>query len=192
MKELFKEIKKDKMLLSNLLAGIPYMYSKTCVSQYMYQNLQDRLMTFMSLLAAVVLVYFTIKWRDKDGQEITKKIFKPMLIVETTSYGLLVGYFLLSKNVIAFYVLNCLMNIIISQNILNCLYFIEAVRYGEEKIAKYNMDKTAVGSINSIIGYGLSTLLPPSVNAAFIIFYIATVIDNYYQIKVYNDTFKKM
>lgn len=149
-------------------------------------------MTFMSLLAAVVLVYFTIKWRNKDGQEITKKIFKPMLLIETTSYGLLVGYFLISKNVIAFYVLNCLMNIIISQNICNCLYFIEAARYGEEKIAKYNMDKTAVGSINSIIGYGLSTLLPPTVNAAFIIFYIATVIDNYYQIKVYNDTFKKL
>lgn len=191
MKEnLLKVVKKDKLLQGKLLSGIPYIYSYVTVQQFMYSNINNRWITLMSLLSSILVILFNSKWAKKDGHQITKKIFIPLIIMETIFYGILVGYFLISRNVVCFYLLNSIMHMVITNNICTSLYYIQEKRYGKDiSIFRVNLD--SVGSILTIIGYAAAFITPPSINVAFICFYISTVADNYFQIVVFKDTYKE-
>ena len=187
---IIKSIKEDKLLKGKLLSGIPYIYSYVTVQQFMYSNINNRYITLMSLLSSVIVIFFNSKWTKKDGHEITKRIFIPLILIETISYGILVVYFLYSRNVICFYLLNSVMYMIITNNICTALYYIEEKRY-KENISNFRVNLDSVSSILTILGYGLAFIIPPSINIAFICFYISTIADNYFQIVVFKDTYKE-
>lgn len=188
MRKILQYLKEDQLLLGKLLGGIPYIYSYTAIQQLMYGNLNSRLINFMSIISAVLTIKLNNKWEDKDGNGITQKYFIPLMLVETVVYGALVCFYLVSRNIIIFYILNCLTNIFITLNITNCLEYLKQARYRDNR-AEFQRRLSSIGSVNSIVGFTLATLKPPTVEIAFIAFYIATIADNYFQIKVFKKTF---
>ena len=81
------------------------------------------------------------------------------------------------------------MHIFITQNISSCMYYIQQKRYGEER-AEFDINMSSIGCAISIIGYIGATLIPPTIEVSFVCFYLATVLDNVYQIIVLKETYK--
>lgn len=186
-----KALKTDKLLKAKFLSGIPYMYSFTAMQQLLYSSINARLLTFMDLFSSIAIIIINDKWGkiSNRGDEITKKIFKPLLLIETISYGILVIVYFINRNMVIFYILNSLMHIFITQNISSCMYYIQQKRYGEER-AEFDINISSIGCAISIIGYIGATLIPPTIEVSFVCFYLATVLDNVYQIIVLKETYK--
>lgn len=184
-------LKNDMLLKARFLSGIPYMYSYTAMEQLIYASIEARLLTFMNLFTSLVIIIINDKWgkMKQKGDDITKKIFKPLLIIETICYGILVVLYFINRNIVLFYILNSIMSVLITQNISSCMYYIQQKRYNEDR-AEFDINMTSIGCAIGIIGYIGATILPPSIEVSFICFYLATVLDNYYQIKVLNETYK--
>lgn len=186
-----KNIFKDQMLLGKMLSGIPYLYGYTAINILLYSSLNSRLITFMNVIAAIITIFINKFWRDRNGNMLTKRTFIPLVIIETIGYGLLVLYYLETRNMNVFFVLNNIMSIIITYNICNGVGYIKAKRYPEDARGDFDIDLSTIGSINTIVGYGMATLIPPSVEVAFIAFFLAVVIDNGCQVNVFRATYKK-
>lgn len=186
----FGSLKTDKLLKARFLSGIPYMYSYTAMQQLLYSSINARLLTFMDLFSSIFIILINDKWSklSDKGDEITKKIFKPLLIIETISYGILVVLYFINRNMIIFYILNSLMHVFITQNISSCMYYIQQKRYGKER-AEFDINMSSIGCAIAIIGYIGATIIPPTIEVSFICFYLATILDNVYQLIVLNETY---
>ena len=69
------------------------------------------------------------------------------------------------------------------------MYYIQQKRYGEER-AEFDINMSSIRCAISIIGYIGATLIPPTIEVSFVCFYLATVLDNVYQIIVLKETYK--
>lgn len=184
MKRMWNLLKNDRLMRSVLISGIPYSYGLSTITIEIHKSLDPGVMAFMAMVNAIGVVLINNFWLDR---EITK-YFKFMLFLESTVFALTAIYFIITDNNTVYYIIDILSTLIITNSIQCNLEIIKESKYKDYR-SKADKDFRSLGAIATFIGsmFASIPMLTPNIKVALVMFYIATIADNYNQWKEYKN-----
>lgn len=112
--------------------------------------------------------------------------------LETVTYTILIGSFLIGKLTPTGYVIiEALLYASITRNIICGGNRLKAIRYNEQSREKYDNKDIILSNVSGLLGYSFSTLITLSLTVCMILMLVATVIDNVFYYYVWKTTTKQ-
>lgn len=180
----------DGMLLATFLTTIFYASTYPYIHKEVMQYASDSFIALNQIINCVSIVVFGSFW-NKKGDKLFK--FYPLFCVLECLLGIAISiYATVSKDILAYYILDTVVFALITRNIICGGIKLRALRYKtEESRVKFDNNDNSVCSIATIIGSVIAMILNLPFEAMLWLATLGNCIDNVFYICIYRSSTKK-
>jgi hypothetical protein len=180
----------DKMLIATFLTTIFYSATYPYIHKEIIANVSDSLIAITQIINCLSIVVFGGLWN-----RCSDKLFRhyPLFcVLESVLSILSTAFAILTKNIIAYYIVDTLIFAVVTRNICCGGVKLRAIRYdSEEKREHFDNNNNSASAVATIIGSLIAIVLDLDFSLMLILATIGNTIDNFFYLFIFKTTAKK-
>lgn len=177
----------DLIIVATFVTTFAYSSTYPFIHKQLMMVVSEKLVALTNILDCVGVIITDRIWEAKG-----KKLYKSyalFCVLETVTTASTTLYALLSRDLIAYYIIDTVMFAIMTRHVICGGRKLRAIRYkDEDSRVKYENNNYTAASIATLIGSGISMLLGLPFEVMLVIAAIGNSVDNIFYIKIFKET----